>query len=180
MTVKVWTPGSDPELDVLFDKLRIAQFENQEDRLWYNYSESAFLECDALCIAFDDQENPQFCSSILKRSCWPDNTYRVLNRLWKTIPKMRSLHKGPGLSFLNSIAAQIQWLKENRTADLIFVSRKNDNWQTILLDSLDRYGMPFKADKYKYLTCSDINDEDCWQYIAYCGDESRLLQWERR
>ena len=42
MTVKVWTPGSEPELDILFDKLRIAQFENQEDRLWYNYSESAF------------------------------------------------------------------------------------------------------------------------------------------
>lgn len=180
MTVKIWTPGSEPELDTLFDKLRIAQFEHQEDHLWYNYSESAFLECDALCIAFDDQGNPEFCSSILKRSCWPDNTYRVLNRLWKTIPRIQSIRKGASPGFLNSISAQAQWLKENRTADLIFISRKNNNWQTILLDSLDRYGMPFKTDEYKYLTCSNVNDEDCWQHIIYRGDETRLPQWERK
>ena len=62
----------------------------------------------------------------------------------------------------------------------IFISRKNNNWQTILLDSLDRYNMPFKTDKYKYLTCSNVNDEDCWQHIIYCGDESKLPQWERK
>jgi hypothetical protein len=180
MTVKIWVPGSEPEFDELFDKLRAKQFEHQEDHLWYNYSESAFLECDALCIAFDDQGNPEFCSSILKRSCWPDNTYRVLNRLWKTIPRIQSIRKGASPGFLNSISAQSQWLKENRTADLIFISRKNNNWQTILLDSLDRYNMPFKTDKYKYLTCSNVNDEDCWQHIIYCGDESKLPQWERK
>jgi hypothetical protein len=180
MTVKIWVPGSEPELDKLFEQLRVVQFEHQEDHLWYNYSESAFLECDALCIAFDNQGNPEFCSSILKRSCWPDNTYRVLNRLWKTIPRIQSIRKGASPGFLNSIAAQSKWLQEHRKADLIFISRKNNNWQSILLDSLDRYGMPFKSDEYKYLTCDNVGDEDCWQHIIYRGDATILPQWKRK
>lgn len=180
MTVKIWIPGTDKPLDDLFEQLRTKQFQHQEDHLWYNYSESAFTECEALCIAFDEDGNPEFCSSILKRDCWPENTYRILNRLWKTIPRVRSIRSGASPGFLASIAAQAKWLDENRKTDLIFISRSNDNWQSILLDSLEKYGMPFQNDSYKYLTCKDQDEDTCWQYIIYRGDVSKLNEWKRK
>lgn len=180
MTTEIWAPNTRPELDDLFDQLRQLQFENQENHLWYNYSQSNFLDCEALCITFDHEQNPKFCSCIQSRTCWPTNTYRILSRMWKAGTRASSLYDGPGEEFVEHIVEQTKWIQSTRHTDLVFMSRKNKNWQALVLKSLRPSGLDYKIDGYKYLTCNNIDDEDCWQYIMYLGDESKLAQWSRK
>ena len=180
MHTDIWIPGTLQSLDDLFEELRAQQFENQDDHLWYNYSASSFLDCAALCITFDQRNNPKFCSSILIRDCWPPKTYRILNRMWKAGPRTYSLYDGPGPEFVDHIVEQTRWIREYKKAELVFMSRKNKNWQSLVLKSLEPTGLPFKIDEYKYLTCNNFDDEDCWQHIMYLGDESKLDQWSRK
>jgi hypothetical protein len=100
--------------------------------------------------------------------------------MWKAGTRTYSLYDGPGAEFVDHIVEQTRWIREYQKAELVFMSRKNKNWQDLVLKSLAPTGLPYKIDEYKYLTCNNFDDEDCWQYIMYLGDESKLEQWSRR
>lgn len=179
MRTETWIPGTNSELDQLFESLRQEQYNDHSHALWKNYSSDAFAECDAVSINFVNNK-PFFCSGILKRDCWPANTYRILNRLWKPAPRLQILRRiSPGLGSM--IHSQLAWLKANTNHKLAFISRETDNWQEFTLDNFrTHFDLDFKMDHHKYLTCSNEHDDSCWQKIIYDGNTELLNEWKRK
>jgi hypothetical protein len=177
MYTKIWKPGTDQELDNLFEDLRKKQYEGN-DPLWYNYDQSSFYDCTALCITFND-EVPEVCSSITTKPFWPTNTYRILNRLWKSAPRLKMLKKmSPNVGQM--VLDQISWLENNLDPKLVFISRQPPGWQKFTINTLQKdFNIEFKTNDYKYQTCT-ADDESCWQSIIYRGDESLLEQWNKK
>lgn len=180
MKTTTWVPGTDVALDQLFDDLREQQYRDCSHRLWKNYSKENFNSAVALTICFNDLGEPEMCSSISSRECWPSGAYRILNRLWKHSNKI-AYPRVMSDSFGSSAQSQIDWLKNNTEYQLYFISRQTDNWEQWCIDNfLDRFSLPFKTDNYKYLTCPNECDDTCWQKIIYNGNESILSQWKKR
>lgn len=179
MRTITWVPGTDVELDQLFDNLREQQYQDRSHRLWKNYSKANFNSAVALTICFNDLGDPEMCSSISSRECWPSGAYRILNRLWKHSNKI-AYPRVMSDSFGSSAQSQINWLKNNTDCQLYFISRQTDNWENwCIANFLDRFRLPFKTDNYKYLTCPNECDGTCWQKIIYNGNESILSQWKK-
>ena len=178
MKTVTWVPGTNEELDNLFDKLREQQYNDRSHRLWSNYSTEFLKHCVALTIHFEN-DMPLICSSISYRDCWPRHFYRILNRTWKPNQKItfsRRLSK----SVAESARSQIEWLDKNTDSKIKFVSRQTLNWDQWLADNLNYYGLDFKTDKYYYLTCPNEYDNTCWQKIIYQGSNNLLKQWSRQ
>lgn len=179
METKTWSPGSNLELDKLFEELRQKQYADDTHRLWKNYSDEFYKYAVALTICFDQFGNPEMCSSIASRDCWPGNAYRILNRLWKANNKIK-FPRVMSPSFAESARSQIEWLKTNTKFEIYFISRQTNNWEDFGLENFSRYGLEFKKDKYFYLTCPNECDETCWQKIIYYGNNELLNLWKRR
>lgn len=180
MNCQIWVPGFNPCLDKLFEDLREQQYQNRQDSLWSNYSTGAFRGCVALSIFFDSSGNPELCSSILSRSCWPDDAYRILNRTWKCANRKRMM---PEISQAMGTTAttHINWLKHNTKCRLYFISRETDNWMSWTQKNFKRqFNLDFKIGENKYLTCADEIAASCWQHIIYNGDKSLLENWKHR
>jgi hypothetical protein len=79
-----------------------------------------------------------------------------------------------------SAKSQIEWLQQNTDCKLYFISRQTGNWQEWMSTHFKDYGIDFKYDNYKYLTCPNECDDTCWQHIVYSGDEQLLNVWKRR
>lgn len=175
-----WVPGTNLIYDKLFDDLRQKRFLNSKHRLNKNYGQNHFKNVNLLTISFDNNNKPKFCSSVVKKDCWPNNVYRILNRLWKI-----DLHNGPlpNLSKEGQIMvySQIQWLKVNTDCKLHFISREGDYWQKFVVNEYkNRYRLDFNFDDYKYQTCVTPNDDSCWQKIIYQGDSDLLQYWNKK
>ena len=182
MQTITWAPGTNPEYDILFEKLRAEHYADTSHRLWENYSREYFDSglVVALTICFNDNGVPEMCSSISARDCWPTGAYRILNRLWKHSNKIvypRVMSKSFGLS----AESQINWLKQNTDCGLHFISRETSNWEKWVIRNFnDVYNISFQTDNYKYLTCPNECDDTCWQKIIYNGDPALLEQWKRK
>lgn len=180
MRTVTWAPGSDLEMDQLFDQLREQQYSDRGHRLWKNYSKDSFNFAVALTICFNDDGEPEMCSSIASRDCWPINAYRILNRLWKHSNKIK-FPRIMSPSFAESAKSQIEWLAHNTNCELYFISRQTDNWEEWVIKNFQKvYGVDFKTDNYKYLTCPNECDETCWQKIIYNGNDQLLTQWKQK
>jgi hypothetical protein len=182
MKAITWKPGSNKELDSLFDSLREKRYNDRTHHLWKNYSKEEIEKWSgsiAYTICFDDNDRPEMCSTISSRNCWPENTYRILNRLWKN----SNIINYPVImspSFGYTAKSQIQWLTENTNYELYFISRQKENWERWVMRMFKQhYEIVFKTDDYKYLTCSNESDETCWQKIIYHGNEIILDKWKR-
>jgi hypothetical protein len=176
---RTWIPGSDTQLDILFETLRSQQYNNKKDPLWKNYEANIFPQCTALSIAFKD-DIPEICGSIMIRDCWPVNTYRILNRMWKCSPRLAMLKKmSPTIASM--VKDQMAWLSANTDMELVFISREAENWQSFTMNTLQKdYGLEFKTDNYRYQTCAVALDATCWQHIIYRGNQSLLSQWNKK
>ena len=179
MKTFTWAPGTDPYLDTVFEEARQIQYNDKSHRYWKNYGEDSFKFAVALTICFNDDDVPEMCSSIAQRDCWPGTAYRILNRLWKhsnKIPYPRVMSP----SFAETAKSQIEWLEANTDCELYFISRQTDNWEDWVIKNFKEvYGIHFKKDNYKYLTCPNECDDTCWQKIIYNGKRSLLKQWKR-
>jgi hypothetical protein len=182
MRTVTWAPGTNPEMDQLFDHLRERQYSDTEHRLWKNYGRDSFIFAVALTIHFDDNDDAEMCSSIASRDCWPTDAYRILNRLWKVHNARKS--SAPGTmspSFGCSAVSQVEWLNTNTNHQLYFISRETDNWERwVARQFRTGYDLEFSTTDYKYLTCPNECDESCWQNIIYHGNPRVLEQWKRR
>jgi len=179
MEAITWIPGTDPELDHLFDVLRIQQYNNKLHRLWKNYGQDAFKDATALTITFNDENQPEICSSIISRPCWPSDTYRIMNRTWKQFNKKERL-TALTPPFGAAVLSQISWLKENTNYKMFFISRESEHWVDWIIDKFKvQYQLDFKTNSYKYLTCPNECDDTCWQRIIYIGDTNILSQWKK-
>ena len=124
MKTITWSIGSDSKLDNLFNNLREHQYQDKSHRLWQNYSKESFEYAGiiACTINFNDQQEPEMCSTISSRPCWPKNVYRILNRAWKHTNRTKTrieISQGMG----DSVISQIEWLKENTDYKMYFISR---------------------------------------------------------
>lgn len=179
MNVVTWAPGTNPEYDELFEKLRAEHYADTSHRLWKNYAKEAFADVAALTIYFDNEGVPEVCSSTTQRDCWPASAYRIHNRVWKANNKKTFLRKvSPSMGY--SAKSQIDWLSANTDCRLYFISRQTDNWNEWMINHFKEYNIHFKTDNYIYLTCPNECDDTCWQRIIYSGDTSLLEQWKRR
>jgi hypothetical protein len=182
MYIKIWIPGTDAELDKLFEQLRIQQHSDITHPLYKNYSAQDFKSCSALSITFDN-DMPIVVGSILARPCWPKNAYRILNRFWKVhehrLPHLDRYH---GMSvFSKTVEAHVNYAEKELNADLVFISRQHDNWQSFTKKILtDKVNVEFKYNDNKYLTCSNEDDDTCWQKILYRGNEDLLKDWKNK
>lgn len=183
MNAITWKPGSDTKLDLLFDSLRENQYRDRSHKLWKNYSHeeiNTWSGAIAYTICFNDSNQPELCSTISSRSCWPIGAFRILNRLWKcsnhvNYPTVMSP------SFAYTASSQISWLTKNVDCKLYFISRQKDNWESWVIKMFKKhYNIDFKTNDYKYLTCPNRCDITCWQKIIYWGDESILEKWQRQ
>jgi hypothetical protein len=182
MHTVTWKPGSNPFLDSLFDELREKQYKDRSHRLWENYSKTSFEYAGivAYTICFDDNNMPEMCSSISNRDCWPDCSYRILNRTWKHSNK-KPIMKQISAAMGEATLSQIAWLKENTNCNLYFISRQTDNWMTWVTRNFKRqFNLDFTIAKNKYLTCPNECDDTCWQHIIYNGPDEILNSWKSR
>ena len=180
MKTLTWKPGTNPEMDSLFENLREQRFNDRSHRLWENYSKDGFKYAVALTICFDDFDIPELCSSISYRDCWPKNAYRISSRLWKHSNKI-AYPKRMSASFGETAKSQIEWLSENTDWELCFISRQSGNWEQFAIENFQRLiQTEFKTDNYRYLTCPNECDDSCWQKIIYHGNEDILKLWNRR
>lgn len=181
MKTETWTAGSNKSLDTLFNQLREEQYQDKSHRYWKNYGTDSMSFAVALTICFDDLGNPELCSSIAKRDCWPEGAYRIMNRTWKHSNRIAYPRKmSPSFGF--TARSQQEWLEKNTDYQLMFISRQTNNWQQFTIDSYRQppYDIIFKKDNYKYLTCPNECDATCWQSIIYQGNDSLLLDWKRQ
>jgi hypothetical protein len=180
MNTITWVPGENYELDNLYNDLREKQYADHGQRLWKNYSNEFIKDVIALTIHFDDHGNPEMCSSVASRNCWPKSVYRILNRLWKNSNKIHyPVKMSP--SFGMSAKSQIEWLNKNTDCQLYFISRQTPNWERWCIRQFQKqFDLTFVEGKNKYLTCPDICDETCWQTIIYNGDPTLLDYWKNR
>jgi hypothetical protein len=170
----------DEWFDTLFDDLRNAQFLNHNDALHKNYSLGNFVNCLAYSICFENNV-PVMCATIAHKSCWPDKTYRILNRLWKPNDKRIKFPRQMSQSFGEIAKSQIKWIKDNLECDLMFISRETSNWQNFVISEFDRqFSIKWKSNTNKYLTCDNENCHSCWQNIIYIGNEEVLEHWKHR
>jgi hypothetical protein len=176
-----WAPGTNKQLDELFDHLRTAQYSNTDHRLWKNYGPEMINFSVALTIVFDNDQ-PVMCASIASRECWPADTYRILNRLWKVEDVRKT--GAPGTmsdSFGYAALSQIDWLNINTSHKLYFISRETDNWERWVAKQFKQnHGLVFKIGQGKFLTCPNECDDSCWQHIIYTGDDTVLSQWKKQ
>lgn len=181
MNTITWAPGSNKELDEIFDHYRILQFEDKNHKLAKNYSADFYKFSVAFTIAFNDEDEPEICSSIAKRDCWPNGAYRILNRLWKT-KNHRIIHsKFISQAMAENAISQIAWLKENTKCSLYFISRESPHWMKWVSTKFsEQYYINFTIADNKYLTCPNECDDSCWQRIIYIGDSSLLDTWKSR
>lgn len=182
MLTITWAPGTNPEMDQTFDRLREQQYRDHKHRLWKNYSIKNFDFAVALTIHFGDDGQPELCSSIASRACWPSGAYRILNRLWK-VPGIRKTNAPSTMSasFGYSALSQIDWLKSNSNCQLYFISRETDNWESWVCRQFRQgHGLDFTIGQHKYLTCPNECDQSCWQRIIYNGNEELLKLWKQR
>jgi hypothetical protein len=72
-------------------------------------------------------------------------------------------------------------LKDNTDYQLYFLSRQTDDWRNFTKQEFSRqFDINWNMDNFKYLTCSNEQDESCWQPILYIGDKNLLLNWKRK
>ena len=182
MRAITWKLGSEPAYDNLFEHLREHQYRDHEHPLWKNYGRAHFWEeCAAVTIAFDSENVPVLGGSILKRTCWPADTYRIINRLWIVDKKPTGHIKNlmPEGEYL--LRSQINWLNENTTCKLLFISRESEHWQKWTIKQYsNNYGLEFNLDSHQYQVCDNPTDASCWQRIIYQGDKELLDKWNRR
>lgn len=181
MKVITWKYGSDPELDQIFDHYRQLQFIDTSHRLSKNYSKDFYKFSIAHTIAFNNKEEPEICSSIASRSCWPSNVYRVMNRLWKT--KNHRIKHSTFISeaMVGNLISQIKWLEQNTDFKLFFISREKDGWRDWSIQKFkEQFSINFKKAEGKYLTCPNESDDSCWQYLIYQGDHTVFSEWKHK
>lgn len=182
MRAVTWSPGSDDELDKLFDYLREEQHKDKSHRLWQNYSKLYWDDAGIVAntISFNDEDEPEVCSTISSRTCWPKDVYRIYNRTWKCSNKKSFLKTvTPAMGLAGK--SQIHWLKHNTNCKLHFISRQTDNWQQWMIDSFRKsHQITLKMDNYFYLTCPNCEDPSCWQRIIYNGSKKILDKWQRK
>jgi len=181
MKTITWKPGTDKELDDEFERLRVIQYNNQSHRLWKNYSKESFKSAVALTICYSESGDPELCSSIASRDCWPTNAYRILNRLWKISDiRKTSAPSSMSRSFGHTAISQINWLKENTEFQLYFISRETDNWEHwVARQFLKNHDLYFEIGTHKYLTCPNEADSSCWQRIIFNGSNELLNSWKK-
>ena len=180
MHTVTWKPNTLPEYDKLFETLRSQHYQNQEHPLWQNYSAEHFQnECSALSIGFNNNGDPEFCGSILSRTCWPSRVYRILNRYWKI--NQVGLLVEPSLVSGNILDSQIRWVFNNTDCELVFISRENKYWQRWGAKKfMEKFNLEFKYNANRYLTCDNTEYEGCWQRIIYYGNEKLLDTWKNK
>lgn len=172
-----WTV--DPVLDAIYEDLRKKHYVKIGHRLYKNYSKDHLAEVSAKTIYWGHSGEPEIVCSILARPCWPDNTYRILNRLWK--PEMLT---GPifdiSEGFAKILEDQTSWC-ELRGAKGIFMSREGDGrWQRWANAKLTKMtGIQFYMPGDKFLTCNNEDDDSCWQRILFNGDVATLDDWKK-
>ena len=182
MYTKIWIPGTDAELDRLFEQLRNQQHNDISHPLYKNYSSEIFKACAALSITFD-KDQPVVASSILSRTCWPKNSYRILNRFWKVHKhRLTALDRSAKVTALSETAkAHVEYAEHTLKADLVFISRQYNHWQNLAVYYLkEKTGIDFKYNDCRYLVCDNPQDQTCWQRIAYKGNEQLLTQWQKQ
>jgi len=176
--VTTWTV--DPALDAIYEDLRKKHYINTGHRLYKNYSANHIQEVSAKSIYWGHSGEPEIVSSILGRPCWPEGTFRILNRLWK--PKMLTnpifdINEG----FSKLIEDQISWC-ELRGAKGFFMSRQgNTAWREWAVEKLqEQTKLEFYLPDEKFLTCGDEELDECWQKIIYYGDLEQLDNWKKK
>jgi hypothetical protein len=176
--VTTWT--KDDVLDEIYDDLRKKHYIKAGHRLFKNYSEYHIQEVSAKSIYWGHSGEPEIVASILSRPCWPEKTYRILNRLWKP-----NMHTNPVFEinegFTKLIEDQVAWC-ELRKADGVFMSRQGDtSWREWAAEKLTQQtDIEFYLPDEKFLTCNDEEVDDCWQKIMYHGDLEKLTNWKNK
>lgn len=176
----VTTWKTDPLLDLIYDDLRQQHYNRQHLRLYRNYSHDHVKEVSVKSIYWRDDGSPGIICSVLGRKCWPQGTYRILNRLWKP-----TINTGPrrgidhGFSML--VINQTQWCMD-RGARAVFMSRQTDGWTRWAGEHFNRStGLFFECPTGRYLTCDDDENNECWQKILIHGDVNSVLNtWRNK
>jgi hypothetical protein len=176
---KVTTWVSDSYLDEVYETLRKQHCAKPEFRLNKNYGQEHVKEVSAKTIYWNDSGEPEIVCSILIRPCWPANTYRILNRLWKVVP-LTDPTFAISSGFSKIIQNQISWCTSNNAVG-VFMSRQGPgNWQKWANEILSKQtNINFYLPDNKFLTCDNTQDDSCWQKIIFHGDTTVLNTWSK-
>lgn len=182
METYTWAPGSNKELDEIFDRTREENYQSLDHRLRENYSSKSFAWAGIVAntIAFNKEGVPEICSTISQRDCWPNSAYRILNRLWKHTNKTK-YRTFISEAMVSNVQSQIEWLNENTDYEMCFISRQTNNWMDWVANKFaEQYNINFTIAPDNYLTCPNECDDSCWQRVIYIGNTDLLTQWKSK
>lgn len=177
---EVTTWQKDQKLDDIYEMLRQQQYAKTHLKLHSNYHQIHVKELSAKSIYWDAHGEPKIVCSIVTRPCWPQHTFRVLNRLWKPVINtggIKTIDEG----FAMVLKSQWSWCRDNHAA-AIFMSRSiHGSWAKwaakFFKQQLD---LDFYHPQQLFLTCDNENDHNCWQQILIHGDLTVLNKWRRK
>lgn len=168
----------DPLISIFEEHRKQQEFRN--DKLSQNYSllNFNFEEQEAFSIGYKNS-NPLLFSTIFRRDMWPVGAYRILNRTWK-VDRQSHISTSIDQIFLDMIAAQLNWLKENKQDfKIAFISREHNSRNTLhnLAQSLNNSSNKFHVYENRVWMCKGSH-EQCFQDVLYNGDVKVIEQWK--
>lgn len=177
---EVTTWQNDKFLDDVYEKLRQQHYAKKTLKLHSNYDQTHVKEVSAKSIYWNQQGEPKIVCSIVTRSCWPNHTYRVLNRLWKPMINTGGV-KTIDIGFALLLKSQLEWCNRN-DARAVFMSRSiHGNWAKWAANFFKKQlGIELHHPAELFLTCDNEKDESCWQQILIHGDLSVLNSWRHK
>jgi hypothetical protein len=123
---------TDTDLLTLFDISRKKLIGMYSGKIIENYKVENFNYQDQTAFSIGYKNNkPYLFSTIFRRTSWPKDCYRILNRTWK-LNRQDHISKEIDPLFKEMVESQIHWLNKNLNPKTIFISREHNSRNTLI------------------------------------------------
>jgi len=123
---------TDTDLLSLFDVSRKKLIGMYSGKIIENYKVENFNYQDQTAFSIGYKNNkPYLFSTIFRRTRWPKDCYRILNRTWK-LNRQDHISKEIDPLFKEMVESQIHWLNKNLNPKTIFISREHNSRNTLI------------------------------------------------
>ncbi len=127
-----------------------------------------------------DKDDIYLCSTIGRKPYWPTGVYRVINRVFKPVPK-NIVTKNIEHFWADMIVQQLEFCQTLEDFECAIVTRKQGYTRTLkqLAASMEERDVEFKLYKHPVWVCDDCHNPDCKQNLIYFGNSKILKEFPR-
>lgn len=175
---------SDIPKNVIFDINSLLKeiVDTKKDFLWENYKSYDFEKNLYISVQYNKKGNLELLSSIFTRDFYPKNTFRIFNKLVRSIhnrEKATKTNKGSHPSH-EMLHQQIEIVKE-LNSNFYFISRQKETnrWMNFYIHNFNKnYNNDLIVTNERYWVCPNFKDEfSCAQILIH--PQSKMIPFEK-